>query len=134
MHPDIENLLDHSFEYAQELIDHTAEFYPFAAYIDTIGNVHPLEFDYDKKNQPTVEKVLNTLEKYCQTEMSEERMHAYALTYESEVVLEEGAAAKKCVTISVFHKDESDLPTFYMPYSITDDNSVIYEDKFAVKS
>ena len=49
MHEEIEKLIEHSFEYAQELIIDTKEFYPFGAYIDTIGNVHPLEFEFNPK-------------------------------------------------------------------------------------
>ncbi|MGV6861545.1 MAG: hypothetical protein ACWA41_07220 [Putridiphycobacter sp.] len=127
----LNKILDHSFEYAKELLVDTMEFYPFGAYIDTIDNVHPLEFDYDKKNQPTVETVLNSIEKYCVTELKSDNMKIYALTYESEVVLEENGPTLKCITVEV--KGHEDYPIFYQPYSISEENELKLDEIFAVK-
>ena len=129
----IQKLLDHSVEYAKELLVDTLEFYPFAAYIDTIDNVHPLEFEYDKKNQPTVETVLNTLTKYCKTELANDKMKAYALTYESEVKLSKDGDTLKCITIEIHTKDDNELPKYFVPYQINDDNKVSFDEMFAVK-
>ena len=128
----IQKLLDHSVEYAKELIVDTLEFYPFGAYIDTIDNVHPLEFEYDKKNQPTVEIVLNALTKYCETEMSEDKMKAYALTYESEVKLSDDEPILKCITVEIKSKTDSNLPKYFVPYHINDENVVSFDEVFAV--
>jgi len=49
MNPDIENIIDHSIEYAQDLIEGTLEFYPFGSFTDTKGQVHPLEFEFNEK-------------------------------------------------------------------------------------
>jgi len=133
MNADIENLMDHSIDYAQDLLDETKEFYPFGAWIDTKGGVHPLELEFDKKQMPTVEKVLNDLKDYCETEMKSDKMHAYALTYEAELVLEEGQNAVKCIALEMIHKDEQDIPKFYVPYSFNDNNEVIYQELFGVK-
>lgn len=133
MNPDIENIIDHSIEYAQDLIEGTLEFYPFAAYIDTIGNVHPLEFEFDAKKMPKIEEVLESLKSYCEAEMTEGKMHAYGLTFESELVLEEGNDAVKCISIDIKHKDNADIPTFYQSYTIEEENNVVYSDVFGVK-
>ena len=133
MNPDIESIIDHSIEYAQDLIEGTLEFYPFAAYIDTIGNVHPLEFEADTKKMPKIEEVLESLGAYCETEMAAGKMHAFGLIFESELVLEEGKEAVKCITIDIKHKDETDIPTFYQSYTIEEENEVVYSDVFGVK-
>ena len=133
MNPDIESIIDHSIEYAQDLIEGTLEFYPFGAFVDTIGNVHPLEFEFDTKKMPQVEEVLESLKAYCEAEMENGKMHAFGLTYESELVLEEGKDAVKCISLDIKHKDETDIPTFYQSYTIEEDNEVVYGEVFGVK-
>jgi hypothetical protein len=133
MNPDIEKIIDHSIEYAQDLIEGTLEFYPFGAFIDTIGNVHPLEFEFDAKKMPQVEQVLSSLKEYCEKELEGGKMNAFGLIFESELVLEEGKEAVKCITIDIKHKDEADVPTFYQSYTIEEENEVVYSDVFGVK-
>jgi len=133
MNAEIEDLMDHSIDYAQDLLDETLEFYPFGAWIDTKGGVHPLEFEFDKKQMPTVEKVLSELKVYCDSEMAENKMNAYALTFESELVLAEGESAVKCISLDIVHQNEKNIPKFYVPYSIGEDNTVTYSELFGVK-
>jgi hypothetical protein len=133
MNAEIEDLMDHSIDYAQDLLDETLEFYPFGAWIDTKGGVHPLEFEFDKKQMPTVETVLAELKAYCDSEMESNKMNAYALTFESELVLTEGEDAVKCISLDITHKEEKEIPKFYVPYSINEDNTVVYSELFGVK-
>jgi hypothetical protein len=129
----VQKLLNHSVEYAKELLIDTLEFYPFGAYIDTIDNVHPLEFEYDKKNQPTVEIVLNSIDKYCKTEMANDKMKAYALTYESEVKLSEDSDTLKCITVEIHLNNNDVLPKYFIPYQLNDEDKVSFKEMFAVK-
>jgi hypothetical protein len=133
MNAEIEDLMDHSIDYAQDLLDETLEFYPFGAWIDTKGGVHPLEFEFDKKQMPTVEKVLSELKTYCDSEMEAKNMNAYGLTFESELVLAEGEDAVKCISLGIVHREEKDIPKFYVPYTINEDKTVEYSELFGVK-
>ncbi|MFD1553452.1 hypothetical protein DNU06_07210 [Putridiphycobacter roseus] len=133
MHPEVEKLIDHSFEYAQELLVDTKEFYPFGAFIDTIGNVHPLEFEFDAKNMPKVGAVLESLSKYCETEMSENKMKGYALTFESIIKLDENSKEKTCITLKIKHSEENDIPDFYQAFEINEAGEVDFEPVFGVK-
>ena len=47
---EIDKIIEHSYEYAKDILTDTGELYPFGAYIGIEENVHPLEFEYDKKN------------------------------------------------------------------------------------
>ena len=132
MHSEIEKLIDHSFEYAQRLLIDTKEFYPFGAYIDTIGNVHPLEFEFNPKKMPQVKDVIESLTKYCENEMADEKMNGYAITYESQVKMNEDDTENSCITISIKHTSETKIPTFYQPFNIIDE-TVEFEDIFGVK-
>ena len=133
MNADIENLMDHSIDYAQDLLDETKEFYPFGAWIDTKGGVHPLELEFDKKQMPTVEKVLEDLKSYCENELKDNKMKAYCLTYEAELVLEAEKDAVKCIALDLIHVDEMEIPNFYVPYYINENNEVEYQELFGVK-
>jgi hypothetical protein len=133
MTENIDKILDHSFAYAQELLYDTKEFYPFGAYIDSIHNVHPLEFDPDSKNQPQVKTVLESLTKYCESEIAEGNMLSFGMTYEAELLLEEGAQPVKCIAIDVKDKDNTENPIFYQSYSIDEDGELSFGEKFAVK-
>ncbi|MFK8039518.1 MAG: hypothetical protein AB8B74_14590 [Crocinitomicaceae bacterium] len=134
MHEEIQKIIDHSFEYAQDLLIDTKEFYPFAANIDTIGNVHPLEFEFDPKKMPQVGEVLDSLTKYCETEMSEGRMHAYGLCFEANLKLEENGPIETCIGLKVKHKTERDLPDFYQVYKFDKANHPEFGEIFGVKN
>jgi len=133
MNPDIENIINHSIEYAQDLIEGTLEFYPFGAFTDTSGQVHPLEFEFNEKKMPQVKEVLDSLKSYCEAELENKKMNAFGLIYESELILEEGQKAVKCISIEIKHKTENEIPMFYQPYTIEEDNEVVYGDVFGVK-
>lgn len=130
MHKEIEKMLDHCAEYASDLLIEMGEAYPFGAFIDTIGNVHPLEMEVDKKNLPNIGQVINGLEKYCKAEMEAERMKGYALSFEVAVELSENEM-QDCIAIQIHHKEET-CPTFYLPFK-KDGEKTIVEELFAVK-
>jgi hypothetical protein len=116
MHEDIKKLLDHSVEYASELLLETGDCYPFGAYLDTIGNVHPLEMEIDAKNVPQIGKVIEALTKYCSEEMAEKRMHGYCLSYEVKIQLSENTATD-AICFEIMHQSETSVPKYYLPFT-----------------
>lgn len=133
MNTAVEKILEHSSEYAKELLMDTGEMYPFGAYIGREGNVHPVEYDYDKKNMPTVGVVIEALTKFCDIEMKAGKILAYGLTYEASVQLEKDADSVETFVIDVVTKDEKDIPFYYYPFSISANKTVKFEAPFAVK-
>ena len=130
MKEETKNLLDHCVEYATELLSETGESYPFGGFIDTIGQVHPLEMEIDKKNVPTIGKVINALTKFGEIELAENRVHAYAVTYEVEMNLSEDQT-QDCIAIDIKHPGDP-LPIFYLPFT-KDKDTVIIGALFAVE-
>lgn len=128
MNEDLKKLLDHSFEYATELLRETGESYPFAAYIDTIGNVHPLEMEIDSKNVPRAGKVTETLKKYCEEELSAARMKAYALAYEVKIQLSE-TESTDAIAIEMIHGELQDIPVYYIPFTAVPKDQWIESDE-----
>lgn len=142
MNEDLKKLLDHSVEYATELLKETGESYPFAAYIDTVGNVHPLEMEIDSKNVPKAGKVTDTLRKYCEEELLATRMRAYALAYEVKIQLSENETTD-AIAIEMVHADQLEIPFYYLPFKAIpkdqwvegdeDSSKATIEEMFAVK-
>lgn len=131
MKEEIRKLLDHCTEYATELLTETGEAYPFGGFIDTIGNVHPMEMEIDKKNVPTIGKVVETLSKFGNDEMANSGMRGYAVTYEAEVALKENEKTD-CIAIDIRHC-EDELPVYYIPFQKTAAGEMMIGEMFAVK-
>src|SRR5688572_15904082 len=115
MHEDLKKLLEHSVEYASELLLETGDCYPFGAYLDTIGNVHPLEMEIDPKNVPQIGKVIEALTKYCSEEFAEKRMHGYCLSYEVKIQLAENNTTD-AIAFEMIHRTEQNIPKYFLPF------------------
>lgn len=134
MNSEIEKLLEHSIEYATDLLSETGECYPFGAFIDTIGNVHPLEMEVtDTKNMPKIGQVIEALTIYCEGELAEKKLKAYALSYEVQLQLEEGAAPTDAIAFDMKHCEESNIDLYYLPFTVGADKKATIGTVFAVK-
>lgn len=134
MKPSINSILNHSFEYAKDLLEDTGQCYPFGAFVDKSGQVHPLEFEIeDKKNIPNNEAVINGLRKFCMTEMNENRIIAWGITCEADVMLEEGKPAIETISIDIHDNENSEIPVYYFPYERSEDGEILFGETFAVK-
>ena len=130
MHPEIQKLLDHCSEFATELLTETGESYPFAAWLDTIGNVHPMELEFDKKNVPNIGNAVEQLRKFCENEMTQNKIRGYAVCYEVKYVLVPDGESKAAIAIDSKHCEEA-APIFYLPFEKASEMSV--GELFAVK-
>jgi len=133
MGTEIDKILEHSYEYAKDILTDTGELYPFGAYIGIEGNVHPLEFEYDKKNMPTVGKVIEALTTYCNDEMEKGKMRAYGLTFHASVQLEKDKDFVDTFAIDITTNGDEEIPVFYYPYNISENKTVTFREPFAVK-
>ena len=130
---EVEKLLTHSVEYATELLEETGESYPFGAFADTIGNVHPLEMEIDTKKVPTIGQVIDNLTGYCEGEMKASKMTGYALAYEVKLQLEEDADAIDAIAFDIKHAEADEVDLYYLPFTITPEKKATVGDLFAVK-
>lgn len=128
-----EKIIEHSYAYAKDLLTETNAVYPFGAFIGREGHVHPLEYDYDKKNMPTNEQVMEALTKYCRDEMNKGQILAYGLTYEASVQLEEGGDFVDTFAIDIFTSEEEQPPVYYYPYVMRENKEIVFNEPFAVK-
>ncbi len=132
MNTSIQKIIDHSFEYANDLLTDTGQCYPFGAYVDNAGIVHPLELEIDKKNIPNNETVIEGLNKYCETELQEKRITAYGITYEAGVQLEVDSDTINTIAIDIIDSSDEVPPVYYFPYTIDKEETVEFGEAFAV--
>ena len=133
MNNETQKIIDHSFEYAKELLEETGEFYPFGAYLDSRGQVHPLEFELDKKNMPTNGQVIEGLTIYCKEEMEKGEITAYGITFDAGVQMKEGEDAVDTVAIDITLSGGEVEPAYYFPYEVKGEGKVEFGEAFAVK-
>lgn len=133
MNEETDKLLEHAVEYASELLTETGEAYPFGAFIDTIGNVHPLEMEIDKKNVPTIGKVVEGLTLYCKKEVEENRMRGYALAYEVAVKLTADEPESDAIAFELHHIELEQPLNFYLSFKTNADKSVEIGELFGVQ-
>ncbi len=133
MNKETQKIIDHSFEYAKELLEDTGEFYPFGAYLDKRGQVHPLEFELDKKNMPTNGQVIEGLTIYCREEMGKGNIKAYGITFDAGVQMKEGEDSVDTVAIDITLSNGEPEPVYYFPYHVEKMGKVVFGEAFAVK-
>lgn len=130
---DTQKIIEHSFDYAKELLEETGEFYPFGAYLDKKGQIHPLEFELDKKNMPTNGQVIEGLTKYCTSEMEEGNIIGYGITFEAGVQMHEEEEPINTIAIDIVLSDDGVQPVYYFPYTKVGSDNVEFGETFAVK-
>ncbi len=133
MTEEIEKIIDHCLEYVTELLEDTGEFYPFGAFLGNNGIVHPLEYEFDKKNMPTNGKVIEWLEKFCTEELDSKGIRSFGITYDVTIQLEENKPSKDAVCIDITMREEPHAPLFYIPYKLDKQGKAVFEEMFAVK-
>ena len=132
MNTEIQSIINHSLEYAGEILSQTGELYPFGAFTDNTGQVHPLEMEIDKKKIPTNGKIIETLWNFCMEEMEQEKISAFGISFESSIQIEEGKEPIDAVVILVNHINGEDFPAYCSQYKIVSEEQVDFGEMFAV--
>ena len=134
MNPITQKIIDHSFEYAKDLLEDTGQCYPFGAFIDNTEVVHPLEYEItDKKNVPNNESVIWSLNNFCESELKEGKIVAYGLTYEAIVQLKEDEKGIDTIAIDMVDNSDEKIPIYYYPYTSDKEGNIEFGEPFAVK-
>ncbi len=133
MNNETQKIINHSFEYAKELLEDTGEFYPFGAYLDKRSQVHPLEFELDKKNMPTNGQVIEGLAIYCKEEMEKGNIKAFGITFEAGVQMQKDEEPVDTVAIDITLSTGEVEPMYYFPYQVHGQGKVVFDEVFAVK-
>ena len=128
----IDNLLNHCKNYASDLLMETGELFPFGALTDASGLTHHREVEVDEKKIPSNGEMIDLLLSYFTHEMQNNGALAFALCCEVSVKLDENTDVD-AISIDIRHRDEPDVPMFYYPFTLKEDEQVTFGEMFAVK-
>jgi len=129
---EVNELLDHCRNYAEDLLLETGELFPFGALMDADGRSHHREVEIDPKHVPSNGKIIEMLLEYFEEEFNEYGARAYAIACEASVQLDE-TTTTDAICIDIRHLDVSDLPIYYFPFKLSNNSKVEFGEAFAVK-
>jgi hypothetical protein len=128
----VNELLDHCRNYAEDLLMETGELFPFGALMDANGRSHHREVEIDPKHVLPNGQIIELLLQYFEEEYNEHDARAWAIACEASVQLDENTATD-CISIDIRHKDVADIPKYYFPFMLLDDGAVKFGEAFAVR-
>ncbi len=131
MNEETNALLDHCRNYAMDLLLETGELFPFGALTDAGGRTHHREVEVDPKHAPSNGEIMESLLKYFQEEFDGQGARAYALAYEASVQLDKDNQTD-VIAVDIRHRDATDIPVYYFPFTISVDKNVEFGEAFAV--
>lgn len=128
----IDNLLNHCKNYAADLLMETGELFPFGALTDASGLTHHREVEINEKKIPSNGEMIDLLLSYFTDEMKNHEALAYALCCEASVKLNEQTVID-AISIDIRHRDFPEIPVYYYPFSLREEEEVTFGEMFAVK-
>lgn len=130
---EVQQLLDFSFDFAEDILLDTNDLYPFAAVVNAAGEVKHIGFQGDEEHTPKAGDVIEVIHQYCEEQLNAGFIKAYALTYEVEVELNDGVDVSDAFAVDIVHKDDAELPIYYFPFKFIGDVKLEFGESFAVK-
>jgi hypothetical protein len=128
----VNELLGHCRNYAEDQLMETGELFPFGALMDAEGRSHHREVEIDPKHVPSNGKIIELLLEYFEEEYNEHEAMAFAIACEASVQINE-TESTDAISIDICHKDVADIPMYYFPFKLSDDGEVKFGEAFAVK-
>ena len=133
MENDIQDIIDHCYEFAEDLLNETGEFHPYAVTIDNDGNFRPVGYQGDEDITQKSGEVLEVIHQYCEEQLVEGTIRAYGLTYEASIQLEEGGEETDAVIIDIVHSEFDSIPLYCFPYKVLGKGIVQFGESFAIR-
>lgn len=119
---DIQNILDVTLPFVENLLKEYGEFYPLASVVNLDGKVEQILLPEDEENDfPKSTSVIGEIKKELRWKRNE--FLAIAIFYDVKVKEKETDA----IAVFVEHKKEKQAYTFYYPYKLIDNNLIFSE-------
>jgi hypothetical protein len=130
--PEVQELLSHCHGYAADLLMETGELFPFGASMDASGRTSHREYEIDLKKIPSNGEIIEKLLAVFEEEFNAGELKAYALVYEVRIKLDEKTTTD-AFAIDIKHRESEEIPVFYYPFTIEENENVVFGENFAVK-
>jgi hypothetical protein len=129
---DIQEMLNHCNGYASDLLIETGELFPFGLTMDLAGRISHREYEIDLKKIPSNGEIIEALMSTFEEEYQNAALKAYALVYEVSVKISESTTTD-AFAVDIKHRFDNEIPLFYYPFAIDEDENVTFGEGFAVK-
>jgi len=130
--PEVQELLSHCHGYAADLLMETGELFPFGASMDASGRTSHREYEIDLKKIPSNGEIIENLLAVFEEEFKAGELKAYSLVYEVRIKLDENTTTD-AFAIDIKHRESEEIPVFYYPFTIEENENVVFGETFAVK-
>lgn len=109
-----QDLVDHCFELAQEMLALNGEFHPMGAYIGSTGRVQMLGVEIDPKKIEPNGVMIDKLNQLA----AKEKLSRYVLCYEVTIQLTADSSPTDAICVQL---SEEGTPQFYQPFQKTEE-------------
>ena len=123
---DIQKIINYSHDFAELMLNEGREFYPFGAAIDNEGELKPVAFVDDETDMPESQNVIDELIMHFETDLKNNNIRAYGVTYDVRVKDEDQLVVSDAVLIDIVHCESQEIPRYYFTYSFTDKNELVF--------
>lgn len=125
---DIQEFINYSLDFADQLLIEHGEYFPFASQIDNDGKFTGVGFEGDD-DQPLSETLIAVMTEHLDNELSQNNIRSYCITFDVRIKNEDFPDGIDAIFVSVKHSHNL-IKCFY-PYLIEPDNKIKYFDAWS---
>jgi len=115
------------------LIKQDGEFYPFGAKIDNQGTLTHIGH-YDEDEFPLSQTKIDELKKFFEQEITNERIRAYAITFDCLAKRDDISEKTDAIAIECFSKENEQRTIYYFPYRRITNNKLEFGEAWGITS
>ena len=131
---DFQELINHSHDMAEKLlIKQDGEFYPFGAEIDNQGKLTHVGH-HNGDDFPLSQTRINEYKKYFETEIQNENIRAYAITFDTLVKRNPDSEKTDAIAIECYSREVGQRTTYYFPYKRVTADKLEFGESWGVSS
>jgi hypothetical protein len=123
---EIEQLIQYSIGFADEVLKTYKEFYPFASFIGTTGDLVPISI-YSGEEFPDSNELIGEFLEILGQRKEKGELIAYAIAIDTRITNQQFPQSIDAIAVQTFHIQRQQQITYYFPYRFIGDNVEILE-------
>ncbi len=117
---DVQELIDHSFGLAEELLNEAGSYAPFGLTINEKDEVIPFTYEADEEAQIDVQQVIDELDAVLDKQLENKEIKAYAIGYDIQIEISQDGDLSSALLVDIVHDDDNQVPFYFFPYEMVD--------------
>ncbi len=115
---EVQELIDHCFGLAEELLNESGSYSPFGLTINAAGEVIPFTYEVEKGTEIDVQQVIDELDAVLDQQLGNKEIRAYGIGYDVEIEINEAGDMSSALIIDIIHDDDNQVPYYFFPYEL----------------